>query len=123
MAVASDARFTKSSGPCLTFYHCRCTMDIMADPRLVSTAIHVTPAIALSSLTQEHVEAIGVLKGGDDRDIFAWLDLARSLEPRLQHCSDHARLTRDHVHAIAALRLCKNSDISAWLHLARTPSR
>ena len=97
----------------------------MADPRLVSTPVNdpLTPAVALTSLSHEHVEAIGLLKGEDDRDIFAWLDLARSLEPRLQHCSNHARLTRDQVHAIAALGLCENSNISAWLHLARTPSR
>ena len=94
----------------------------LADSRLVSTPTR-NSANAPSSLTQQQHEAIGVLKDEDDRNIFAWLDLARSLEPRLQHCSDHASLTRDQVHAIAALRDCKNSDISAWLRLARTPSR
>ena len=97
----------------------------LADSRLVSTSNDDlrTHVVAPPLLTQQHVEAVGVLSGEDDRNIFAWLGLARSLEPRLQHCSDDASLTRDQVHAIAALRHCKNSDISAWLRLARTPSR
>ncbi len=93
----------------------------MADSRL-ATHSPPTSATAPSSLIQQH-EAIDILKDEDDRNIFAWLDLVRSLEPRLQHCSDHASLTRDQVDAISALRHCKNDDVRNWLHLARRPSR
>ena len=70
----------------------------------------------------QHVEAINVLKDENDKDIFAWLKLARSLERSLSYRSENACLTRDQVRAIAALRHCKSNNIVGWLHLARTPS-
>lgn len=93
----------------------------LADTRLVSTITDGPPTSAIAP-TQQHIEAIGLLSTQDDGNIFAWLGLARSLEPRLQYCSDHACLTRDQVHAIAALKHCNDNDVRAWLHLARTPS-
>ena len=75
----------------------------MADSRLVSTAI-------------------GVLKHEEDRDVFAWLKLARSLGKDFRSQSDRPCLTLDQVRAIGLLRHCKSNDISALLHQARTPS-
>ena len=92
----------------------------LAETRLVSTS---NPHPLPSAITPaQHVEAIGILKDEDDRNIFAWLKLARSLERTLQPRSGHACLTRDQVRAIAGLRHCESNDVSAWLHLARTPS-
>lgn len=88
----------------------------LADTRLVSTLANPPYPTAPA----QHVEAIGVLKDKDDRDIFAWLTLARSLGRKFQYPYDHAYLTRDQVRAIAALRHCNSNDINAWLHLART---
>lgn len=70
---------------------------------------------------RQHAGAIALLKDEDDSDIFAWLQLARSLEQGLPSRSDLACLTRDQVRAIGALRHCKSDDITAWLRLARMP--
>ena len=70
----------------------------------------------------QHAGAIALLKDEDDRDIFPWLQLARSLEQAsLPRRSNLAYLTRDQVRAIGALRHCKSDDVTAWLRLARTP--
>ena len=70
----------------------------------------------------QHAGAIALLKDEDDRDVFAWLQLARSLEQSFPRRSNLTCLTRDQVRAIGALRHCRINDVSAWLRLARTPS-
>ena len=92
----------------------------LAETRLVSTPNDDSLPSAITPA--QYIEAIDILKGEDDRDISAWLKLARSLERNVQPRSDHARLTRDQLRAIAGLRHCKSNDVSAWFHLARMPS-
>ena len=84
---------------------------------------HLSANAPTEQQQQQHLKAIGLLKDEDDRCIFACLDLVRSLEPRLQPCSNYACLTHDQVHAIIALRHYRNDEVSAWLNLARAPSR
>ncbi len=77
------------------------------------------PHTSLSPPVQ-HQEAIRILKDEDERVIFAWLTLARSLGQNIQRSSDHEYLTLDQVRAIGALMHCKSNDILTWLHSART---
>lgn len=92
----------------------------LADTRLVSKASDHPHLSASARNEQQHVEAIEILKNENDGIIFAWLKLARSLEPISQPHPDDTCLTRGQVRAITALRHCPSNDISAWLHLART---
>lgn len=92
----------------------------LADTQLLSNPFNDPHPSAIARA--QRVEAVGILKDDDDRDIFAWLKLARSLERNLQPRTNDARLTRDQVGAIAALRHCESNDISVWLRLARTSS-
>ena len=91
----------------------------LAHTRLVSSSAGDQHFSAIAP--GQHAGAIALLKDEDDRDIFAWLQLARSLEQSLPRRSNLACLTRDQVRAIGALRHCKSDDITAWLRLARTP--
>ena len=92
----------------------------LADTRLVSKSSDHPHLSASARNEQQHVEAIEILKNENDGIIFAWLKLARSLEPISQPHPDDTCLTRGQVRAITALRHCPSNDISAWLHLART---
>ena len=75
------------------------------------------PSISLPELL---TQAILILKDEDDRNIFAWLGLARSLlPPPLSHSGD-ALLTSNQLNAIAILGHHENDDIHAWLSQART---
>lgn len=91
----------------------------LAHTRLVSSSATDQHFSAIAP--GHHAGAIALLKDEDDREIFAWLQLARSLEQSLPRRSNLACLTRDQVRAIEALRHCQSEDITAWLRLARTP--
>ena len=64
-------------------------------------------------------EAIGILRDFDDRTIFDWLTLLRSLQPGYQHCTQPGGLPGEQFNAISSFRDCPNRLILAWLNLAR----
>lgn len=71
------------------------------------------------STTGEEIES---LKIEEDRDIFAWLKLARSLPLKSERSSNLACLTSTQLRAIYILRHCHNGDVGALMRQVRTSS-
>ena len=76
------------------------------------------PRLSLGAPTHFQ-NAVEILKDQDDRDIFAYVNLARSVEPGLFHSPEHAYLSREQVYAISVLRDCDAEWLRTWLAIAR----
>lgn len=66
-------------------------------------------------LSPKQHDALNILKDDGEREVVAWLKLARSVE-QLGHCSyGHEILSAEKVQAINALRGCATKDVCTWL--------
>jgi len=66
-------------------------------------------------LTQKQHDALKILKDDGEREVFAWLKLARSVEQLGHRGHGHEILSAEKVRAIDALRGCAIEDVCTWL--------
>jgi len=99
----------------------------VAAQTLCPSVISTNPLIGQSTpseieqdlLNQQLQKALIILKDDGDREIVAWLQLARCVE-RFGHCCYRDEgLSADKVQAIATLKDCAVNDVCTWLKECR----